>query len=204
MPAATAPVSLFTTPDLEIKSYCEDRDFQAEGKPEPNSRSQTLIYHCQDKKWWIKVPFEGAISCLPHDAEPEQTKSKRERRKEFQDFARLIDFQSLALLDNTVTEVILNEDPKTAEPVKLYREPEDTNPFVKLILRFSIREDLSRLTYPLYLQFPSFRAIDIAELIEEDEITDRVFRVLYRSDRIPYILKVVNRPLYQPHDSDVI
>lgn len=163
-----------------------------------------MIYHCQDKKWWIKVTFEGAISCLPHDAEPEQTKSKRERRKEFQDFARLIDFQSLALLDNTVTEVILNKDPKTAEPVKLYREPQDTNPFVKLILRFSIREDLSRLTYPLYLQFPSFRAIDIAELIEEDEITDRVFRVLYRSDRIPYILKVVNRPLYQPHDSDVI
>lgn len=103
-----------------------------------------------------------------------------------------------------MTEVILNKDPKTAEPVKLYREPQDTNPFVKLILRFSIREDLSRLTYPLYLQFPSFRAIDIAELIEEDEITDRVFRVLYRSDRIPYILKVVNRPLYQPHDSDVI
>ena len=60
------------------------------------------------------------------------------------------------------------------------------------------------MTYPLCLRFPSFRAINIAELIEEDEITDGVFRVLHRSDRTPHILKVVNRPLYQPRDSEVI
>ncbi|KAJ5269956.1 hypothetical protein N7497_009292 [Penicillium chrysogenum] len=197
MPTATPSVSFYTTPDIEMKSYCEDRDFRAEGKPEPNSRSQTLVYHFQDKKWWIKVTFRGAISCFPHDTfphdtEPEQIKSKPKRRKEFQDFVRLINFQSLSLLDNTVTEVILNEDPKTTEPIKLYRDPEDTNRFTRIIrnLRSHIREDPSRVTYPPYLQFPSFRAINAAELIEEDEITDGVFRVLHRDDRIPYILKV--------------
>lgn len=93
-------------------SYCEDRDFRAEGKPEPNSRSQSLVYYSQDQKWWIRVTFKGAISCSTHDAEPEQVKSKRERRVEFQDFVRLIEFRSLALLDNTLTEVILNGDPE--------------------------------------------------------------------------------------------
>jgi hypothetical protein len=198
MPAA-AP--LFMTPDLELMSYCEDRDFRAEGRPEPNSRSQSLVYYSQDRKWWIKVTFNGAISCFT-----QQIKSKRERRNEFQDFVRLIDFRSMALLDNTLTEVILNGDPETTEPVKLYREPEDTNRFAKLIknLRFHIREDPSRVVYPPCLQFPSFRPINIAELKEEDEITDGVFRVLHKRDRKPYILKVVNRPLYQPRDSDVI
>ena len=53
------------------------------------------------------------------------------------------------------------------------------------------------------VQFPSFRTIDVAELTEE-EITDGVFRVLHNGDRIPYILKVVNRSLYIPRDSEVI
>ncbi|KAJ5467087.1 kinase domain protein [Penicillium sp. IBT 31633x] len=206
MATATASVSLLNTPDLELKSYGEDNDYQAEGKPETYRRSLNLIYRFQDQKWWIKVTFKGAIHIYPHDVKPEQIKSKRERRKEFQDFVKLIDFQLLPLLDDTVTEVILNEDPETNEHIKLYREPEDTNPFTKLTrhLRFYIREDPSRVIYPLRQQFPSFRAIDLAELVEEDEISDGVFRVLHRSDKIPYILKVVSRPLYLPHDSDVI
>ena len=145
MPDTTPPVTPLTTPDLELKSYCEDRDFRAEGKPEPNSRSQVLIYHHEDKKWWIKVNFQGTVSSFPH-AEPEQVKSKRERWKEFQQFVMLIDFHSLALLDDTVTELILSEDPRTTEPINIHREPEDTNRFAKLIknLRFHIREPLRR------------------------------------------------------------
>ncbi|KAJ5131440.1 protein kinase domain-containing protein [Penicillium bovifimosum] len=204
MPAAVAP--LFTTPDLELISYCEDRNFRVGRKPEPDSRSQNLVYYFQDRKWWIKVTFEGTIYCHTHDAEPKQIKPKRERRSEFQDFVRLIDFRSMALLDNTVTEVILNGDSETTEPVKLYREPEDTNGFAKHTknLQFHIREDPSRVVYPPCLQFPSFRAINVAELEEEDEISAAVSRVLHKRDGKSYILKVVNRPLYLPRDSDVI
>lgn len=199
MPAAAAP-PLFTTPDLELMSYCEDSDFRAEGKPELTGAHSLWSTILKRKKWWIRVTFKGAISC---DAELEQIKSKRERRNEFQDFVRLIDFRSLALLDNTVTEVILNEDPETTEPVKLHHQLEDTNRFAKLTnLRFDIREDPLRVVYPPYFQFPSFRAINVAELKEEDEITDGVFCVFHNGK--PYVLKVVNRPLYQPRDSDVI
>lgn len=205
MPYATAP-PLVTNPGLELKSYCEDRDFRAEGKPEPNSRSQSLIHYFQYKKWWIRVTFRGGISGHSPGAEPEKFKSKRERRIEFQEFVRLIDFQSLDLLDDTLTEVVLNEDPETTEPVKLDREPENTNRFATLTksLRFFIREDPLRVIYPPCFQFPSVRAIDVSELQEEHEITDGVFRVLHKCDKTTYILKVVNRPLYQPRDSDVI
>ncbi|OQD89732.1 hypothetical protein PENANT_c002G09091 [Penicillium antarcticum] len=188
MPPITAPDPR-TTPQLEFKSYSEDIYFRAAGKPEPNSRSQTLIYHYQDRRWWIKVTFAGSV-ILP-DAEAEQTKPTRERRNEFQDFVRLIDFHTMPLLDDTVTEAIISEDQKskTTEPVILYGKPKDTNRFANIAkhLQFYVQEDPLRVDYPLRLEFPSFRAIDAAELREEHEINSRVFRILY-----------------MPHDSEVI
>lgn len=78
MLAAATSVSLCHS--LELKSYREDEDYLAEGRPEPSSRSQTLIYHLRDQKWWIKVTFRGAVFHTLDDAEPKQSKSKRERR----------------------------------------------------------------------------------------------------------------------------
>ena len=66
MPATPTSTSLIRT-DLEFKLYSKDRDFRAEGKPEPNSRSQTLIYHLHDKKWWIKVTFKGVVSSISYN-----------------------------------------------------------------------------------------------------------------------------------------
>lgn len=110
----------------------------------------------------------------------------------------MIDFQSLDLLDDTVTELVLHEDAKSIEAVKLYREPEDTNRFAKLILnlQFYIREDPLRTVYPISLQFLSFRTIEVVDLMLENEITAGVFWVLHKDDNIRYILKVVNRPFY--------
>ncbi|CAG8182845.1 unnamed protein product [Penicillium nalgiovense] len=173
MPAAIARVSLFDTLDFDMISYKEDRDFRVQGNPEPYRRSQTLIYHFQDKKWWIKVTVEGVVPCFPYNTEPEEIKTSRERRKEFQAFIVLINFQLLELLDDTITEMILEDD------------------------------DLSRVIYPPRLQFLSFRAIDIAELVE-DEISHGVFRVSHKGRRIPYILKAINRSIYVPGESDVM
>ncbi|KAJ5666928.1 hypothetical protein N7462_011337 [Penicillium macrosclerotiorum] len=174
--------SLSTASGLEYKSYCEDENFMAEGKPEPNSRSQTVVNHLRDKAWWIKVTFHGIFPPVAHHTKPGQLRSKRERRIEFQDFVKLIDFESLARLDDTVTEVILKEDTKAIKDINLLRDPTDKN----------------------RCQFPSFQAIKVTELSEEHEITDGVFRVLHKGDNKRYVLKVVNRPLYHPRDSDVL
>ncbi|KAM5447400.1 hypothetical protein McanMca71_000777 [Microsporum canis] len=54
--------------------------------------------------------------------------SKHNRRKEFQDFARAINYESLALLDDTMTEVILTEGSEAAATIKIKCEAsEPTN-----------------------------------------------------------------------------
>ncbi|KAJ5798986.1 uncharacterized protein N7503_006491 [Penicillium pulvis] len=203
MPTTTDPHVL---PGLEFKAYCEDRDFRAQGKPEPNSRSQTVIYRLHDKKWWIKITLEGAIPCSSCDVRPGQIKSKRERRNELQEFVTKIDFQSLALLNDTVTEIVLKGETKNLDSANLCLEPELIDQPTWLIgnMRYHIREDPLRVKYPSSVQFPSFRAVEISELIQEAEITNGVFRVFHKGDRTPYILKVVNRPFYHPRDTDVL
>jgi hypothetical protein len=65
MPAAIARVSLFDTLDFDMMSCKQVRDFRVQGNPEPYRHSQTLIYHFQDKKWWIKVTVEDMVPCFP-------------------------------------------------------------------------------------------------------------------------------------------
>ncbi|EEQ35504.1 protein kinase domain-containing protein [Microsporum canis CBS 113480] len=140
---------------LDFGAYWEDEDFLAQGEPEPSVRSQTLVYHHERKKWWIKVTLIGSITSISN----ERKVSKRERRKEFQDFAKVIDYGSLTLLDNTVTEVILREEPEPATVIRL-------------------------------------------EMTDKVELTDGFFQV-YRAG-VPYILKIIYSPFYQPRDTDVM
>ncbi|EGE77072.1 serine/threonine protein kinase [Blastomyces dermatitidis ATCC 18188] len=201
MPAVSLPISL--TIPIEFKSYSENEDYLVEEKPEPNYRSQTLVYCSRESKWWIKVTFRGGIlneSTIKHRT------SKKERRKQFQNFVRLIDYGALPLLDDTVTELILDDGGQGSKVIIHASEEFTSNPFVKIAakLRCTIQEDPLRVIYPLCDEFPSFRCINSSDLCDEIEITDGVFQVLDVNSKIPYILKVVNRPLYQPHDTEVI
>lgn len=124
---------------------------------------------------------------------------KRQRRKEYQDFIWLIDLGSLPLLDDTVSEVILEEsNDRSDSVVKIHETREFTvSPFASFSgkLKYTMREDPSRVIYPLCDEFPSLRKFKTTELFEQTEIAN---------DKTPYILKAVNRPLYQPHDTEVI
>jgi tRNA A-37 threonylcarbamoyl transferase component Bud32 len=132
-------------------------------------------------------------------------KIKTRRRNEFQDFITILDFQSQALLDNTVTELILEESTKATAAIKVHDDPENTNRVMEFKnLQVSLREDPLRVIYPPTCQFPTFRTIRLAELVQEYEIADGVFRVLHKGNDKSYVLKMVNRPSYQPLDSDVI
>lgn len=156
--------SQYTIPNLEFKSYSEDENFKAQGKPEPNSRSQTVVYHVNDEKWWIKVTFHGTFPPFNDHMEPGQPKSKCERREEFQKFIIAIDFRSQSLLNDTVTELI--------------HHPEYNNQSTSFQnLQFHTREDPSRVVYPSILEFPFFRTINAEELTQNYEIFDGVFRV---------------------------
>ncbi|KAK6815482.1 hypothetical protein RU639_008717 [Aspergillus parasiticus] len=184
----------------------ENENFLAERKPEPSSRSQTLIYHDDHKGWWIKVTLIGSVSDTGANGTKSQQKiPKRERRREFQDFVKMINYKSLPLLDDTVTEVLLEQVTGISGTLDMNNSAEGaSNRIVNLAgnLRYCIREHPERVFYPLCNEFPSFPQIDASEITEEAEIKGGIFHVSH--NQRPYILKVVNRPLYRPRVTDVI
>ncbi|KAJ5930556.1 hypothetical protein N7466_006049 [Penicillium verhagenii] len=192
-------------PKLQFADYYEDGDFR-KGISESDSRSQTVIYRVPDKKWWIKITVEGAIPCSSCDIRPQHVKSFRERCNKLQDFIKTIDFQSLALLDDTVTEIILNEDTRNVDFAKLCLDPKVSNPPPSLIgnMRYLIREDPMRVRYPPATQFPSLRPIRSADLIKEVRMTPGVFRVRHKFENKQYVLKEVKVPGYIPQDTNII
>ncbi|KAJ5088669.1 hypothetical protein N7456_012285 [Penicillium angulare] len=106
MPVDLAPISPCHTASFELEAYHEDQDHLVHGKPEPDLRSQTFIYHLPDEKWWIKVTFKGSFPFS-------KSTRKRERREKYREFIKLIDYRSLPLLKDTVAEVLLDEETKT-------------------------------------------------------------------------------------------
>ncbi|KAL4909611.1 hypothetical protein BDW74DRAFT_173105 [Aspergillus multicolor] len=206
---SSSPVSLDGTSSIELKSYREDSDFRALGLSEPWSRSYTLVYHYAHFKWWVTVTFQGEVyrHC---------TITKPQRRKDFAEFVRLIDYVSLTLLDDTVTEVILEEGFGAAgRKVKFIADTEASNdlvticnPFALLIengnLTYSIREDPQRVVYPSCDEFSLLRCIHMEDLVEEKEIKDGVFKVRSVSDGTPYILKSIDQNMYFAEDTETI
>lgn len=100
---------------VELKEYSESQDHLVAGTPEPNSCPQTLIYHFEDRQWWIKVTFLGTLF-QTDETEPIHKIAKRERRKEYQEFANLINYRTLPLLDDTVSELLLEKYQKPPTP----------------------------------------------------------------------------------------
>ncbi|KAB8224318.1 kinase domain protein [Aspergillus novoparasiticus] len=113
----------------------------------------------------------------------------------------MINYKSLPLLDDTVTEVLLEQLTGISGTLDMNNSAEGTsNRIVNLAgnLRYCNREDPERVFYPIWNEFPSFHQIDASEITEEAEIKDGIFHV--SNYQRPYILKVVNRP----RDTDVI
>ncbi|KAL4781235.1 hypothetical protein BJX76DRAFT_363753 [Aspergillus varians] len=193
MPSASLPSSLKAL--VEFKSYSEKVDYSADGKPEPNVRSQTLIYHSNGSQWWIKVTLRGDAHSMLNEPIVKYRTSKRECCNEFQTFVRLIDHSSFPLLDDTVAELILDKalEGQDLRVIMHAIEESTSNPLVKIAakLRWAVQEDSSRVVYPLCDEFPSFWSINLTEFSDEREITDGVFQVLNIKNKMPYILKIV-------------
>lgn len=105
-----------------------------------------------------------------------------------------------------MTEVLLED---VARPIsnmlglKYGFEDTKTSSFISQ-LRLTIREVPRRVVYPSIPRFPSIPLIKTSQLVFEEEVTDGVFRVIDKVLGLPYILKIVNRPLYQPRDTEVM
>lgn len=204
MSASVSPRTAVTT--IEMVSYQEDEDHLVNNEPEPRSRSQTAKIHSHDHVWWIRVTFEGTI----YQKTPGGCKKRKlERRQEFQGFIKSINYHSFPLLDNTVTELVLWLSSKPLNDIKVrHTALVDSNVFCDRVdyLACKIDEDPKRVVYPLCSEFPSFRRVDISNILLDKEIADgHVFQVLLYPDKDKeYIYKTMERLFYTPMDTEVL
>ncbi len=165
-----------TLPRIEFVplTYIEDDSFRSVGDPEPYVRRQDVIFCSQSLRWRVKVTFNSAaLKQFPKDGSEnlcrflnKPIKNNLERRQEFQSFFRPIKFESLALLDNTVTEIELRLEPTENIVSNVYSKQlllggnvqvAQENRFLDIAhrLTWTMREDPARILYPPYVHDPS-------------------------------------------------
>ncbi|OJD26518.1 serine/threonine protein kinase [Blastomyces percursus] len=191
---------------VDLVSYGEDESFLVYGEPEPRVRWQSLKVRIDCLAWWVRVKFAGTVLQLKRC----ERQQKLKRRNEFQQFLASIDYRSFSLLDNTVTEITLELSPKPVGLVKKLTQtsPNHENIFIQNAeyLTYEIREDPQRVIYPACSEFPSFCVFDFGMISQCTELVDgRVFRIRMSSkEDDDYIYKTVDRPFYNPTDTEVI
>ncbi|PYI25017.1 kinase-like protein [Aspergillus indologenus CBS 114.80] len=228
---AEESVETKSTPRIELKKYSESSDHHASGLPEPVRRSQTLIYYIDNDRWWITVTLLGPIAKLLENLGIQQQQHEqqqapyRERREFFRSFVQQLDYKTLPLLADTVTEIILGEYEKDENDETNDNDENDENittpglevevtvgtttnmtetkgNAIPTFLRCRIQEDPLRVVYPSCDEFPFFRRINYEELTKGADITDYVYWV--SNGGAQYVLKMVNRAIYYPEDTEVI
>ncbi|KAL2048966.1 hypothetical protein ABVK25_010819 [Lepraria finkii] len=218
-----------TVADIEFipHKYTEDDSFRCVGDPEPYVRRQDVIFYSQGSKWNIKVTFNsvglkefhenGSNGVCRFLSDP--IKNKLKRRQEFQSFIRLINFEKLTLLDNTVTEIELMLKPAGTHASDVFSEllaldridsVARRNRFLDIAprLKLTVREDPLRVLYPpyshTYVHDPSWPTKWLSAIQAEEHIAGSAFRVVLAGEKIPYVFKKIDRPFYQPEDTAII
>lgn len=119
------------------------------------------------------------------------------------DFCHAIDFSSLPLLDDTVTELFISANMNNTA-VRLVHSPLPLDhPFAAKSDGFWVnaREDPARIRYPSYTGTRT-RQIDLSEVHPISEVGVAVFTARVKSEgEQTYVLKQVERLLYMPQDS---
>lgn len=204
----------------QLTSYTEDESFQCTGAPEPYIRSHNVLFYSNDSTWHVKVTFNSEVLRANPDTDcifarkPVSQKSKR--REEFRSFLQTIDFSSLKLLDDTVTEVELRLELQRSQitdatrrhiaPAAITRNCQE-NRFMhrSCFLRRRIRQDKSRIIYPTYIDgSPWPPQISYSDIQVQDNITGSAVRVQVLEDKTSFVYKKVDRPFYLQKDTKVI
>ncbi|KAJ5385484.1 hypothetical protein N7517_003395 [Penicillium concentricum] len=183
---------------LKHKNYSEDRkndpsnDAELNKDPEPHIRWLTLIVRDCGCQWWIKIIVIGTLT---HFRPP---KEFRDRRDEFTQFARSIDYRSLPLLDDTLTQISLIISQGTHNIVRVrqgFEFQDNAYAAIAYKMNYEITEDPKRVFYPV-CPSSSLRKIDVNQLQSKSEILGGVSKVLLENQAFVY--KEINRPLYIP------
>lgn len=196
---------MFTTPSLDsCRIYFPPKTYkeETEGKgTEPKKRWLNFVLHSLDRKWHVKLTFQGILQSDQNNTFAKVTK----RRKDLENLCLCIDFESTQLLDNTVTEILLTRGHDMPRQKLCLRTPLDTESEYAVIndLWLCIQEDLCRVQFPIYNGCSScVPTKDLSAIKKMKEFGMGVHLVHVNSHE--YVYKEINRPLYVPNDSEAL
>ena len=195
--------------------YTESEDHLCHGHPEPHARHQRLLIIVGDSKWHVKVTFRSSAIQKQRRWSPfvgSPSKIKSERRREFQDLIQCIDFRRIALLHDTVTEVIITAGSrrrKVARPCLRQDNSSNwasltpSNRFHQILHQLNVRsrEDPSRIVYPHLPADLRLAIVPEEELAMEEDVGGSVYRVCRQDTKETLAYKRVSRPFYRPEDT---
>jgi serine/threonine protein kinase len=133
------------------------------------------------------------------------------RRADLENLCLCIEFDFIQLLNDTVTELIVthHHDATIAErqrlQLKTTLDTESEYASIADHLWLCIREDPFRVRFPVYNSGSSGTITkDLADIEEKQELGTGVYKVCVHGEEKSYVYKEVDKPLYEPRDSEVL
>lgn len=174
---------------------------------EPGSRSLSFVFHLSHLKWHVKLTFRGTLQ----SAQTAAFAGVMKRRADLENLCLCIEFDFIQLLNDTVTELIVthHHDATIAErqrlQLKTTLDTESEYASIADHLWLCIREDPFRVRFPVYNSGSSGTITkDLADIEEKQELGTGVYKVCVHGEEKSYVYKEVDKPLYEPRDSEVL
>jgi serine/threonine protein kinase len=185
------------------RTYKEE--IEEKGK-EPTKRGLDLVLHFFNFKWHVKLTFQGTLSRYT------VTFAKvTKRRKDLENLCLCIDFKLIHLLDDTVTELIVTQRYDTTttlgQKLPLNTSPETEGEYAPIVdhLWLYTQEDPFWVRFLVYDSGRSSTPMKhLSEIGMKQELGLGVYKVQVGSDQKSYVYKEVDRPLYEPRDTEVL
>ena len=169
---------------------------------EPHIRHLRFVYLSPPDKWHIKVTFSGRLQTAPNSFADYQT-----RKADLMKLCLDIDLDTISLLRDTVTELLIMCKQDTNVPQLWQQIPfkkqsaRDAESEYTRPLWLHIREDPSRVRFPLYNEI-GMPTQDLTAICKIQELSMGVHEV--RVGNNLHVYKEVDRPMYEPRDSEVL
>ena len=195
---------------IRLGVYSENKSFLCYGDAEPHLRSQNVIFYWKSSRWHTKVTFRGkTITGNVDGIFAEAQQNYPIRRQQLRAFTLFIKFECLPLLKDTVTEVEFGPDPVTSQRLPLSSKLSELpieNGYYQFTnnLHYQIREDPSRIRYPPFVRDSSVPTTELAEVGQIAEVASGISQVRVRAGEQIYIFKSIERPFYQPEDTEIL
>lgn len=195
--------------DWDLAQY---REIKWKAGVEPRKRSLPLVASVAKSRWHVTITFEGSLH-----SDKAVRANRKQRRLDLQNLCLCLDFDRLKLVDNTVTELLIKREHDDTPPayendivstdgvLPLTSTPHFGSEYFLVLneLRLCVREDPFRVQFPA-IDCNAHPTTELSEITPIRQLCAGVHEAHVGSDRQSYVYKQVDKPLYEPRDSQVL